>query len=226
MSDSVSQGDGLIWDGFTMPDSDFFKMPNDFIKILPFVGEAELKVIIYVMRHTWGFQEYDTHKKITLDEFAHGRKLRNRERMDSGAGLGVTSTKTGIVKAIEHGFLECEIDDSDLGRIKKSYRLRMKDVNDEIEGETRQPAPEGSRERLKQLQTMPYAEYLQTPEWAKKRGKALRFAGYKCQLCNSKENLNVHHRTYERRGHELMGDLTVLCNDCHTTFTYNRELTE
>jgi len=31
--------------------------------------------------------------------------------------------------------------------------------------------------------TMPYAEYLQTPEWNEKWQDALRRAGYRCQLC-------------------------------------------
>jgi len=47
---------------------------------------------------------------------------------------------------------------------------------------------------------------------------ALKRAKYSCQLCNSKDNLNVHHRTYERRGHELASDLIVLCKQCHKTF--------
>ena len=29
------------------------------------------------------------------------------------------------------------------------------------------------------------------------------------------DNLEVHHRTYERLGEELASDLTVLCNRCH-----------
>lgn len=87
-------------------------------------------------------------------------------------------------------------------------------------------AKELKKPRLTELQTMPYPEYLQSPEWAAKRSKALRFANYRCQLCNGNETLTVHHRTYERRGHELMGDLIVLCKDCHDTFTYNRELVQ
>lgn len=216
-----------MWEGFTFPDKDFFKIPNDFIESMARIDSmAELKVILYVMRHTWGYQEYDEHKRISTDEFASGRKLKNRERMDSGTGLGKTAIKEGLAKAVSHEYLECEIDDSDLARISKSYRLKLKSQNEE-DVQEQPPQIDNSRQtnhRLSELKSMPYPEYLQTPEWAKKRDKALRFAGYRCQLCNSPKSLNVHHRTYERKGHELMGDLTVLCNDCHTTFTYNREL--
>jgi hypothetical protein len=68
------------------------------------------------------------------------------------------------------------------------------------------------------LREMPYADYLKTSHWWWARTVALRSAGYRCQLCNSDESLNVHHRTYERRGEELPGDLTVLCRECHTAF--------
>ncbi len=80
--------------------------------------------------------------------------------------------------------------------------------------------------RIIALQSMPYSEYLQSSEWQEKRKKALRFAGFKCQLCNSSEKLNVHHRTYERLGQELLGDLITLCNDCHCIFHQNRNLAD
>jgi len=65
------------------------------------------------------------------------------------------------------------------------------------------------------LATMPYQEYLQTPEWHAKRHLALKRAGYKCQKCYHQDRLEVHHLTYERRGHELPSDLMVLCRTCH-----------
>src|SRR5450755_3988414 len=99
------------WEGFTQPDTDFTRVPNNLFEALSLIESmSELKVILYVMRHTWGFQEYDTYKKITLDEFVCGRMLRTRERMDSGTGLSTTAVKEGTAKAIAHGFLEVEID--------------------------------------------------------------------------------------------------------------------
>ncbi|MGN6166741.1 MAG: HNH endonuclease [Solirubrobacteraceae bacterium] len=67
---------------------------------------------------------------------------------------------------------------------------------------------------------MPYGEYLQLPYWRRVRDDALRRADHRCQVCNSRDNLNVHHRTYENRGceHEDPADLTVLCRDCHALF--------
>jgi hypothetical protein len=62
---------------------------------------------------------------------------------------------------------------------------------------------------------MPYKEYLRTDHWKKTRKNALHRANYKCQLCSSKEDLNVHHNTYENRGQEKDEDLIVLCQKCH-----------
>lgn len=68
------------------------------------------------------------------------------------------------------------------------------------------------------LATMPYAEYLKTEHWQQQREAAKERAGHRCQLCNSGERLEVHHRTYERRGAEEPGDLIVLCHGCHEKF--------
>lgn len=69
-----------------------------------------------------------------------------------------------------------------------------------------------------QLRKMPYAAYLRTNHWRMARMRALNNSGHRCQVCNSSRGLDVHHRTYERRGSEWDGDLLVLCRDCHGTF--------
>jgi 5-methylcytosine-specific restriction endonuclease McrA len=63
-----------------------------------------------------------------------------------------------------------------------------------------------------------YDEYLVSPEWRARRLAALERAGDRCQLCNRDGHLHVHHRTYDRVGHEDPGDLTVLCDECHAWF--------
>lgn len=81
------------------------------------------------------------------------------------------------------------------------------------------------RARVQQLKTMPYADYLQTPEWHERRKARLRVARYRCQVCNRNDRvLNVHHRTYERRGEEYARDLIVLCQPCHYLFHQNGSL--
>lgn len=70
------------------------------------------------------------------------------------------------------------------------------------------------------IQEMPYKDFLNTPYWKaiayKKKEKTL----FKCELCNSNENICVHHKTYINHGKELynMKDLIVLCKNCHEKF--------
>jgi 5-methylcytosine-specific restriction endonuclease McrA len=74
-------------------------------------------------------------------------------------------------------------------------------------------------QRLLELRTMPYVEYLLTPEWQERRKQHLKSAAYRCQVCNAGGvRLNVHHRTYERRDQEWFKDLITLCEGCHDLF--------
>jgi len=73
--------------------------------------------------------------------------------------------------------------------------------------------------RLLELHTMPYPDYLKTPEWQARRQHHVKSAGFRCQVCNASDvQLNVHHRTYKRRGYELYNDLLAVCSDCHEIF--------
>lgn len=67
---------------------------------------------------------------------------------------------------------------------------------------------------------MTYKMYLSTPYWQLVSYLAKRKAKYKCQLCGNNKSLNVHHKTYENKGFEIMNmdDLIVLCQDCHQKF--------
>jgi hypothetical protein len=73
-----------------------------------------------------------------------------------------------------------------------------------------------SEARLAELRAMPYPLYLKTPEWRRTRAAALLRAGNACSLdMTHTDGLEVHHRTYERLGAELVTDLAVLCHSCH-----------
>lgn len=68
------------------------------------------------------------------------------------------------------------------------------------------------------MNKLQYQEYLKSSHWRTMRRKALENAEHSCQLCNSDSELNVHHRTYDRIGHERLTDVIVLCRDCHAKF--------
>lgn len=64
-----------------------------------------------------------------------------------------------------------------------------------------------------------YQAFMQSAKWKEIRGLAILRAGYKCQLCSSKNNLRVHHNTYIRfGGGELPNDLCTLCDPCHKAY--------
>jgi hypothetical protein len=116
----------MTFQGFVPPVDDYFRMPNEWINICAEIKSlAELKIVQYVLRHTWGYQDYDGVRKLTLDEFMYGRKRRDGTRIDKGTGLSDRGVKDGIALAMEHGYLICEVDDKDRARIKKSYGIKM-----------------------------------------------------------------------------------------------------
>jgi hypothetical protein len=116
----------MTFTGFPIPKQNYSKLPHSFIDLLPsFNSMAELKVVIYLLRHTWGYSEFGQTKKITIDEFMNGRKLKDGSRMDQGTGLSNNSVITGLKRAIDHKYILVEIDDHDKARIKKYYALNM-----------------------------------------------------------------------------------------------------
>lgn len=95
----------------------------------------------------------------------------------------------------------------------------IKDIEDSKLYQEEENEREIAKQRnLHELKTMPYAKYLQTEHWQQIRKAALKRAKYRCQTCNSTSVLDVHHRTYERRGEEIAADVIVLCRDCHSKF--------
>ncbi len=72
-----------------------------------------------------------------------------------------------------------------------------------------------------------YNEYIKSPEWRSRANAAKQRAGYRCRICNRHQReipLHAHHRTYERLGHELPDDITVLCEDCHHLYEQHKHL--
>lgn len=62
--------------------------------------------------------------------------------------------------------------------------------------------------------TMSYKRYLKTNHWQTTRF-LIKATKRKCNLCGSKKNLNVHHKTYRNIGNESERDLLLVCKDCH-----------
>ena len=66
---------------------------------------------------------------------------------------------------------------------------------------------------------MTYEEYIASSTWAKRAARIHKRDRNQCQTCLSTENLEVHHKTYERLFNEPDGDLITLCVICHEAIT-------
>lgn len=75
--------------------------------------------------------------------------------------------------------------------------------------------PKRKPKTLHRLRQEEYRRYLKTDHWKVTRAEALKRGHYKCHDCGSTTNLQVHHLTYARRGHERQSDLVVVCDKCH-----------
>jgi 5-methylcytosine-specific restriction endonuclease McrA len=62
-----------------------------------------------------------------------------------------------------------------------------------------------------------YKEYLLTDHWKDVRNRfwKSKLHHYKCYVCEAKQNLQVHHKSYKRIGKEKLNDLVLLCGNCH-----------
>lgn len=117
--------------GFRQPKANYSKLPHQFISLLPEINSlAEMKVLLYLLRHTWGFKEYGTKKRITIDEFVHGRKRSDGNRYDAGTGLSEQGVRDGLAKALAHKFIVMDVDDRDKARVKKFYGLNIARAKD------------------------------------------------------------------------------------------------
>jgi hypothetical protein len=126
-----------VFPGFWHPDIydvGYTRLPHDLIERMHKMSDCELRVVLYIFRHTWGFQEIDNEvsknrlgrgKKLTTDEFVNGRKSAGT-RMDGGTGLSDRGVKNGIAQALEHGYIVCEVDDSDKARVRKYYSIKLR----------------------------------------------------------------------------------------------------
>ena len=71
-----------------------------------------------------------------------------------------------------------------------------------------------------------YKAYLDSPEWRAVARLVRERDGYACVVCNSGDNVHVHHRVYRQPGAERLSDLHVLCAKCHLLFSRHGRLTK
>ena len=100
-----------------------------------------------------------------------------------------------------------------LDKLRKTGAIRETGINPIIEEIINRPIEKKSNE---------YTAYISSLQWQTKRRDAIMRAKNQCEhvdnknaRCKNRGNLEVHHKTYERLGKELPGDLMVVCKSCH-----------
>jgi hypothetical protein len=73
----------------------------------------------------------------------------------------------------------------------------------------------------KHIKSLVYKTFLETKYWKIVGVHVKQIKGSHCSVCPSCDHIDVHHRTYEHHGMEIVfweSDLTPLCHRCHETF--------
>jgi hypothetical protein len=83
-------------------------------------------------------------------------------------------------------------------------------------------APAKKWDEITDMSHVAYQDYLASEAWRARRRIMLKRSFHKCQVCGASDQLQIHHRTYDRLGNERPEDLTVLCGSCHTLFHQHR----
>jgi hypothetical protein len=117
--------DQFHFEGFGEPY--FTRMPDVlFDDLLPRLSEAELKVLLYIIRRTFGFKK--SADDISLKQLAEGITTRDGKVLDHGTGLSRPSVTRGVKGLEEKGIVVAMRNaTAERGDLPTTYRLRFKD---------------------------------------------------------------------------------------------------
>ncbi|MCO6451196.1 MAG: hypothetical protein J5I90_10465 [Caldilineales bacterium] len=130
--------------GFRRPRANFYRLPNDWFDIWRLArSQSErtrilgaLKVSEYLIKWTWGYQNYDQPLRLSWLEFQQGRRSNRRQgsrrgrRLDLGTGLSSRSLQEALALAVELGLLERHEEDEG----QPTYLPRLRPAAEDEEG--------------------------------------------------------------------------------------------
>jgi hypothetical protein len=117
------------FEGFSLPT--YTQVPDElFDRLMPHLTEAELKVLLYIVRRTFGFKKITD--DISLSQLVAGITTRDGTLLDEGTGL----TRRAVLKALkslkEQGIIEARRNQSATrGDEATTYALRFRDTPSE-----------------------------------------------------------------------------------------------
>lgn len=119
-----------MFTGFAYPEANWYRLPNDWFDVWADLrqqtGRARIKgpllVTEYVIKHTWGWQNFDTPVRLSWHDFQYGRRTGPRN-LDHGTGLARRALRLAITDVQAWGLLEHPRDAA--GQPTYTYRPRM-----------------------------------------------------------------------------------------------------
>ena len=113
--------------GFTNPN--YTQVPDDvFDVIAPELTEAELRVLLYIVRRTFGFKK--DRDAISLTQMVDGIRARDGRVLDKGTGMSRRGVMKGCAGLIEKGIIAVEKRMSDQGDNEINiYSLHFREVD-------------------------------------------------------------------------------------------------
>ena len=102
-------------------------VPDDVIdELMPRLSEAELKVLLYIVRRTFGFRKESD--AISLNQLVNGIQTRDGRVLDSGTGMSRSSVIRGTNGLVEKGVITVDKRQTEDGENEINvYALRFRD---------------------------------------------------------------------------------------------------
>ena len=120
---AMPRSESLTFAGFTSPN--YTQVPDELFDILmPQLSDAELRVLLYIIRRTFGFKrDSDT---IALSQMVSGITTKEGQVLDSGTGLSKSTVARGLKSLREKGVIVATRNSSiSRGDQPTTYRLRF-----------------------------------------------------------------------------------------------------
>ena len=119
-----------MFTGFACPEANWYRLPNDWFDVWADLrqqtGRARIKGPLlateYVIKHTWGWQNFNTPVRLSWHDFQYGRRSGTRN-LDHGTGLARRALRLAITDEQAWGLLEHPRDAA--GQPTYTYRPRM-----------------------------------------------------------------------------------------------------
>lgn len=122
-----------VFEGFSVPNGTI--VPDEFfdVALARITNLAEIKVIAYTIRRTFGFKKHQD--RISISQYVDGITTREGRVLDSGTGLARSSVVVGLDKAVTDGYLEKEMYCRNCNSpVEKSETVERRFKNQKTEG--------------------------------------------------------------------------------------------